>query len=125
MRTFKFRAWEHDSESMWDWWKLGGFAQNGIHRDFENIYTNQERYELMQFTGLLDKKGKEIYESDIVEIDGSPVEVEWYAGAWTVQYFTTPTRSYLSQFDESDVKIIGNVFENPNLLTTTHTEKEV
>lgn len=116
-RTIKFRAWngKHISfPTSGAWFKL-----------IKGVPEVPSGYELMQFTGLLDKNGKEIYESDIIEIDGSPVEVEWYAGAWTVQYFTTPTRSYLSQFDESDIEIIGNVFENPNLLTTTHTEKDI
>jgi len=73
-----------------------------------------------QFTGLLDKNGKEIYEGDIIEYKSSN-----FRGI--VKYHTSPeTRFYLDGYDfgkkwhelhaTSDLEIIGNKFENPELI---------
>lgn len=72
--------------------------------------------EIMQSTGFKDRYGTEIYQDDILNIDGLNVKVEWHNGAWTVEYFTVPKRSYLSTFDETDMEVIGNIYENPELL---------
>jgi len=63
---------------------------------------------LMQFTGLTDKKGKEIYEGDIVSDDGftAPVELDIKDGL-TWGSFT----------DVQNGEVIGNIYENPELLT--------
>lgn len=101
-RPIKFRAWNN--------------AEKKMYPEVEDIRERYETY-LMQYTGLKDKNGKEIYEGDIVNIDGLIVPVIWYAGAWMVEYFTIPTKSYLSHFDELDVEIIGNKYENTELLS--------
>ena len=101
-RPIKFRAWNN--------------AEKKMYPEVEDIRERYETY-LMQYTGLKDKNRKEIYEGDIVNIDGLIVPVIWYAGAWMVEYFTIPTKSYLSHFDELDVEIIGNKYENTELLS--------
>ena len=68
--------------------------------------------ELMQFTGLLDKNGKEIYEGDILKYRGKlsfndpPFVVEWQNddARWTEFY---PSNNF---------EVIGNIYENPELL---------
>ena len=109
MREIKFRAWDKKGKAM--------------REDIQTFYGSfwdiikDENWDIMQYTGLKDKNGKEIYEGDIVNIDGLIVPVIWYAGAWMVEYFTIPTKSYLSHFDELDVEIIGNKYENTELLS--------
>ena len=69
---------------------------------------------LMQSTGLTDKNGKEIFEGDFVEGDGEVDCVEWEDGQWRINPFCDILFGY-----ESDLKIIGNIFENPELLEAT------
>lgn len=122
-REIKYRIWIRD-------WAGGrmvneGFAinENGkvyFKADESDMYIlgyrgKQDRV-VMQFTSLKDKNGKDIYEGDILNIDNMKVPVEFYNGAFVVRYFSIPTTSYLSVFDSSDIEIIGNIYENPNLL---------
>lgn len=70
-------------------------------------------YVLMQFTGLKDKNGKEIYEGDFLRganrHDGGPSEVRYGNGQW--QPF-----AFVGIFDGSKYEVIGNVYKNPELL---------
>lgn len=73
----------------------------------------------MQFTGLHDKNGKEIYEGDIVkrDLDGDVGMVEIDSGV-----FTMSGDCQLPLFQET-VEIIGNIYENPELLTPNPTKQ--
>lgn len=72
---------------------------------------------LMQFTGLKDKNGKEIYEGDIFqdEEDGSCEFVEWdnEFGGWSTQAWYS-----VGEFAQAAerLEVIGNIYENPELL---------
>lgn len=74
----------------------------------------------MQFTGLKDRNGKEIYEGDVVEKkQGESVfryEVRSYLGAFGIE-FPAPSYSF-KPFCElpNNYEIIGNIYENPELL---------
>lgn len=74
-----------------------------------------------QFTGLLDKNGKEIYESDIVRICNNKngyfevIFVNAYVGGWVLRHKDYEEVSLGARKIE-DVEIIGNIHENKDLL---------
>jgi hypothetical protein len=73
-------------------------------------------YELMQFTGLLDKQGKEIYEGDVVMRDNNahPHIVGWDKdGYWLRNAVATVG---IEGIDEKHCVVIGNIYENPDLI---------
>jgi uncharacterized phage protein (TIGR01671 family) len=122
-REIKFRAW--DGEKM-RYPNMISFSDNG--GDSSTCYTIDElepeyfHAEVMQYTGLKDKNGKEIYEGDIVKTGNRIAKVVWqeYACKYILQELAEG-KSYLDWFDyknmKTDGEVIGNVFETPSLLT--------
>lgn len=105
-REIKFRAWDGISMSQ-NTKMIKEIADGGIKsRDID-------RLTFLQYTGLKDKNGKEIYEGDIILICGQKHEVK-YEGCFFDAY---PLLSYANTLyryhDESEV--IGNIYENPEL----------
>ena len=117
-REIKFRAWDKRHNSMEYINDLYWFEENGIH-DF-----NDDNYVFMQNTGLKDKNGKEIYDSDIVKVTWGSGKIVFYE----VKYCGSLGYHYLRDtknkeddyiiciYDYSQMDVIGNVFDNPELL---------
>ena len=86
------------------------------HPDTRYTDRNFSSYILMQFTGLTDKNGKEIYEGDIVRTTGWPDgdPVYWVDGRFCVGQ-PSNLADFLGSIAEG-CEIIGNIYENPELL---------
>jgi len=118
MNEIKFRAWNINEERMfnWDWCK--------DKMNFE-IFANKS-FRLMQFTGLKDKNGKEIYEGDLMEVDELKYEVFWDTlnCCWACETDEKEKANKLKidgyfqlKEDESDCyEIIDDIYENPEIL---------
>ncbi len=124
MREIKFRAWDKISKPnrMKTWVQLQA-QYNNISQVF-----NSEGFELMQYTGLKDKHGKEIYEGDLCKsYNGYIQEVIWRDNSWMYKMEVNKTYQgeayveivYSSMGDTSHRnfgdEIIGNIYENPEL----------
>ena len=134
MREIKFRAWDkcaefmlysdkHTDDYFFEFYagKIGAY---GITLGASTIYEppQPETYELseiMQYTGLKDRNGKEIYESDIVFIDNDKFEVIWNkkrARYALKSCFDGKLYTYLWGGEFGSIEIIGNIYENKELL---------
>jgi len=136
MREIKFRAWDKPENQMI---QSIGISKNGIA--FECVHSNDsgsdyeefEQYILMQYTGLKDKKGKDIYEGDIVtwidecanDHDGER-QSGYFVFSWSLYdaSFMLDQGSSSFGFGECDTfEVIGNIYENPELLKETSSDK--
>lgn len=132
MRNIKFRVWVEsvleketgmytpDYISSW---------QNGTNWDIDKVYTKDGgengykfkedtcKFTMMQYTGLKDKNGAEIYEGDLIYLglDDENVVIEYhddrYVGRWLKSGFRTDLWQLIR-----DNEVIGNIYENPELL---------
>lgn len=114
MRLIKFRAWDIKRKQMF-------FPSSISWKDDlmwcgdvlgENRYeTAIEKSEVMQFTGLKDKNGREIWEGDIIKFrypetgDVRTAEVKFITGCFVPDVWRNETP-----------EVIGNIYENPELL---------
>ena len=112
-RIIKFRAWDKEKKEMYN-------SQPNMFWDREGnlTYPPKEIWELMQFTGLKDKNGKEIYEGDIVKI-GRSYQVSWdekYLRWGVISEGVKEKFDFLWQDWKGGVEVIGNIFETPSLI---------
>jgi hypothetical protein len=108
-RIIKFRFWDKDMQRMRHWVDIKdswGFTV------------------AMQYTGLLDRNGAEIYESDIVRSEHDTMVVAWNdkIGSFGLNKEGWMYFHYFGEAVEpEDVEVIGNIYENPELLTQSNT----
>ncbi len=135
MREIKFRAWRTDAAGSWmdrGEFYVGedGLVYEGASRTYDTPNKEIEKIQiqpiLMQFTGLLDKNGKEIYEGDIYktkspkkymvmfeegafvggESEGNCIPLGWKCD----------DEGLAKEDDMGWLEVIGNVYENPELV---------
>lgn len=126
----KFRAWDVLAEKMIDEILMISFVRKEIIGKFSDGSTsvplkfedkrNGEDVIIMQSTGLFDKNGKEIFEGDILKSNKYTTSVFYERGAYRVKLRRTPntmvTMDVISFIEKYKTKIIGNIYENPELL---------
>lgn len=124
-REIKFRAWHKDLKKMF---KIGqitlekgtwNFEPND--RDFIGMSIPfQPSFVLMQYTGLHDKNGKEIYEGDIVGDNKIKWIVKWNKNRMGFSLYPTTEQLYdempINVENKLGFKILGNIYDNPELL---------
>jgi uncharacterized phage protein (TIGR01671 family) len=113
MREIKFRAWSKDENKM---------LEPETLRYLVNLRPMSDEFsgkEWMQFTGLKDKNGKEIYEGDIVESSDKEIGVVFWEQE-TTSYVLSQSDdiddNHWSGLQEGGWEVIGNTWENPELL---------
>jgi len=109
-RVIKFRAWD-EQEKQWFRFPFVVDSQGRVFREYIGGGKVEKNVAITQFTGLKDSKGVEIYEGDIIIAEnGIKRIVEFKEGCFCEANSFPATR--LPAYCE----VIGNVFENPNLI---------
>lgn len=123
-RPIKFRAWHTTARKMAQIDMLD-FALDAYRaRTLDGISSGSGHLadiELMQFTGITDRNGRDIYEGDILEIEGATAKVVFWQRppAFGLDFYHNEDKwcEDWNLSDDSDrMTIIGNVYEHPNLI---------
>ena len=117
---FKFRVWKVNEKRMVE----GVTYLNPLILDEEINLDEAKNNILMQCTGLKDKNGKLIFEGDIIDIwcknltknQISEVKFNEERAAFTFDYFTDYGNIVPCTMEKTEIKVIGNIYENPELL---------
>lgn len=140
-REIKFRAWHKKEKIMVYEIELGMFDDGFVLADTPdnqlcktNCHCYVKDFEWMQFTGLKDEQGKEIYEGDIIKthktkndrtqgFEGNIYKIQFKEG-----YFGCVKKGYVEGLHiltsyKGMVEVIGNIYENSELLKTKEIEK--
>lgn len=134
MRELKFRAWDKRKKRMHGVGQID-FRKDGTVRRINatnnpddwnpllaDVPDEGDEFILMQFTGLLDKKGKRIYEGDIVINRYHSAMDRFFEERGVVEY-NVNTALYMNgkyclrMAGTDELEIIGNIYETPYLLT--------
>lgn len=132
MREIKFRAWDCH-EMLYDIFPTG--KDRDCYSFINDMYYKCEN--IMQYTGLKDKNGKMIFEGDIIDIHQTVngcnlFIIEWNNFGFTIRYAMKMTTPRLYEYNVNEIfepckycgeiycEVIGNIYENPELLEVTN-----
>ena len=110
MREIKFRAWDLKNKSMLE------IFDNTTSKNWF-LPNATENFEIMQFTGLKDKNGKDIYEGDIIKEKQSIGKIVFENGCFIIEWIKN--KDFFNTVLERHVcwlKIVGNIYETPLLV---------
>lgn len=115
-REIKFRFWDKVEKKMI--YPANSFPNlDYLHfEDIERRGWGEEEFGSMQFTGLKDKNGKDIFEGDIIKVNGRNMEVFFEDGyfGWGRQH---DGKYSFDPLGDEKIEVIGNIYENPELLS--------
>lgn len=116
MREFKFRAWNGNKMIQVDTFHVHIKKVESLEHQTWDWY--RKDYKIMQYIGLKDKNGVEIYHKDIVLREGLTYVVEWDEKHATFYLHDTDNdiEYHLCIADDDVIEVIGNVFQTPELL---------
>ena len=125
-REIKFRAWDTEEKVMYENDRFMGDYDDLYFGDINDIFAKEPEVIFMQFTGLKDKKGKEIYEGDILanrEVHGDNFYCVVEYGIDGFNGVTYPGRNHcmplhtIMTYEGAEYnEVIGNIYENPELI---------
>ncbi|MED4545078.1 YopX family protein [Lysinibacillus sphaericus] len=104
------KGYTHDEKDVWN-----------VHGGHFMKYANAPRYELLEYTGLKDKNGSEVYEMHVVKVEIPVVsvnedfigKVKMYEGRWWVDNGNDAIPLWS---ETNEITVLGNIYENPELL---------
>ena len=120
-REIKFRAWDNVNNQMLDVQELnfedcfyGGYTT--VRTTMYSDYFDIREMPIMQYTGLHDKNGKEIYEGDILKGTFYGFPIPEYDYVFQIYWDEKEKGFMASYFEPSECEVIGNIYDNPELL---------
>ena len=136
MREILFKAKRIDNDEWVEGYVVRKHGLYFIYSIVNSESCRQNNYEIIpetlcQFTGLCDKNGKRIWENDILMAhldefypeDVTYETVEWGVAGWVGREtsnidreYGSVDREYLDEFDLEHFEVVGNIFDNPELL---------
>jgi uncharacterized phage protein (TIGR01671 family) len=113
MREIKFKGWHNNRKFM--------FLVDTLKFTYNGDLYDKDSCTYLQYTGLKDKNGKEIYEGDIIQWFYIPMgvlisTVTFEAGDATIRLSGNGMHRLFSYEGTEQVQVIGNIYENPELL---------
>ena len=126
MKEIKYRAWDTTRKKMWSPEEMGedeltinpdGSGFVNVHGENTKLSQYMDHLIPLQFTGLKDKAGKEIYEGDVVRNNWNG-SVEAIQDIRSIDWLLSDGFLAGQENDDAllDAEIIGNIHENPELI---------